>query len=196
MGQYYMAVNIDNGESMSPHAYGNNGAKLMEHSYVNNDFTCAVKQLLSPGGQWHKARILWAGDYGDLKFSDFSKDKDSPVVKLADELSGGANVYCELQSNKELTAVKPVSGIIKDLILVNHTKKVCMKYRDIKEIDGWAIDPLPLLTSDGNGRGGGDYSGSFVEACGTWAGDSISIETEVPAGYDVQRISFVEGRNR
>ncbi len=192
MGQYYLAVNILTGEHLAPHAYGNNGVKLMEHSYVNNDFVCAVKQMLMTGHDWAGARIVWAGDYGDLKFSDFSKDRK--LARFADELSGSdANIYCEVPANKELSSVKPIKDP-ETLVLVNHTKKQFLLYSKVVSNDSWQIDPLPLLTSDGNGRGGGDYSGSFIVFVGTWAGDSIEIMAAAPAEYKEFIVDFKEDR--
>jgi len=84
--------------------------------------------------------------------------------------------------------------------LVNHTKKVCI---DLKAETGegyWddtkkcpmIIHPLPLLTCSGNGRGGGDYSGSNMKLVGCWAGDVISLEHK-PLYTLNAPISFIEG---
>jgi hypothetical protein len=43
---------------------------------------------------------------------------------------------------------------------------------------------LPLLTAEGNGRGGGDYRGENENLIGSWARDIISVEMEIPDGYD------------
>jgi hypothetical protein len=42
------------------------------------------------------------------------------------------------------------------------------------------LHPLPLLTAEGNGRGGGDYDGPNMDMVGTWARDVISMENEAP----------------
>lgn len=64
MGQYYKAINLDKREFLSPHKY-DNGAKLMEHSYLENNLLNAVERLLSPNGSWYKTRLVWGGDYMD-----------------------------------------------------------------------------------------------------------------------------------
>ena len=61
MGQYYNAICVDTSEWVYSHDY-QCGSKLMEHSYIDNAFVNAVMTLLSPGGAWHKKRIVWAGD--------------------------------------------------------------------------------------------------------------------------------------
>ena len=48
-----------------------------------------------------------------------------------------------------------------------------------KDKDGWIIHPLPLLTCEGNGRGGGDFRGNNPWI-GKWARDVISIEKKLP----------------
>jgi hypothetical protein len=57
--------------------------------------------------------------------------------------------------------------------IVNHTKKVYIE----KKGD---FHPLPILTAEGNGRGGGDYNGPNMDLVGTWARDVISMEHEAP----------------
>jgi hypothetical protein len=54
-----------------------------------------------------------------------------------------------------------------------------------KKQDGYGdiIHPLSLLVSEGNGLGSGDYRGNNDMLCGSWARDSISVETAVPDGF-------------
>jgi hypothetical protein len=66
--------------------------------------------------------------------------------------------------------------------LVNHTKKLYIRYDEMPDKDGWVINPLPLMTACGNGRGGGDYHSQYpdFDKVGSWAGDVLSIEMAVP----------------
>jgi hypothetical protein len=50
--------------------------------------------------------------------------------------------------------------------------------------DGWQIHPLPLLTCEGNGRGGGDYGGNDQNLVGLWARNTISVSNDIPDGYE------------
>lgn len=63
MGQYYMPTLIDDNGAISilySHDY-DNGLKLMEHSYIGNDFVNAVLTQL-----WkHPQRLAWIGDYSN-----------------------------------------------------------------------------------------------------------------------------------
>lgn len=59
----------------------------------------------------------------------------------------------------------------------------------------WTIHPLPILTSIGNGRGGGDYHGTNMDIVGTWAMDTITFTEEHPSAFkevDYAKLAFVE----
>lgn len=87
--------------------------------------------------------------------------------------------------------------------ILNHTK---MQYVDIKHVtaekgwdtDDWFIHPLPLLTCEGCGRGGGDYHRDMrhpsYKYVGLWARDIISVtqdDSEL-AGFEEIRPDFHE----
>ena len=74
--------------------------------------------------------------------------------------------------------------------LVNHTKKQYVH----KTGQANGIHPLPLLVSEGNGCGGGDYFGCHQELCGTWARDIISVEEKetIPSDYTELVCDFFE----
>ena len=56
----------------------------------------------------------------------------------------------------------------------------------------FSIIPLPLLVSEGNERGGGDYYGNNKELCGTWARDCISVEKTIPDDFVELKCDFYE----
>jgi hypothetical protein len=62
--------------------------------------------------------------------------------------------------------------------------------KDGKHVEG--IHPLPLLVSEGNGSGGGDYFGHNQDLCGTWARDIISVEDSIPEDYKELVCDFAE----
>lgn len=152
-----------------------NGMKLMEHSWIGNDFVGKVMELLTEGGAWHKKRIVWCGDYYNEKGEMDYYDKVSDENKLAPKNS---------LNEKEQ----------EDSILVNHSKKqyVIMSKAPI-DTDGWKANPLPLLTALGNGRSGGDYHGENEDKVGIWAEDVLSVETEIPKDFVELEIRFIEG---
>lgn len=185
MGQYYSPVSLDQKQYLYSHDY-NSGLKLMEHSWLFNDFVNAVVQLLKPGGNWYQNRIVWAGDYGDE--GKFLEDLE-PKTFVADYNQEVYEYNLHTYADDYFEKIQPPSEYEPELrYIVNHSKN---EYVDLQECpkpdDGWIVHPLPLLTSNGNGRGGGDY-GNFhgdtgIEYVGTWAGDRISAEYEYPAGF-------------
>ena len=79
--------------------------------------------------------------------------------------------------------------------IVNHSQKVFVNKSKVPTRDGFALHPLPLLTCEGNGRGGGDYRGSRrlqEPLVGSWARNSISVEEEAPQGYTEILFDLVE----
>ena len=162
MGQYYKPISVDKMQHLYSHDYGN-GLKLMEHSYIGNNFVNTVESLLAPGGEWYKNRLVWAGDYADEE----TDSKDNLYTQV-----GEGSIKPE-EAEKE-------SG----RYIVNHTKREFVD-KDIvpKDEEGWKIHPLPLLTCEGNGRGGGDYREDNSHT-GDWARDEISIEKEKPGDFD------------
>ena len=176
MGQYYKPVNLLTREWVYSHGYGN-GLKLMEHSYIGNDFVRAVEGLLAPGGRWHKANIVWAGDYAD-------KERDSRGIPKSSTLYGSVSRYKKIKPRIRKAELR---------YLVNHTHQTYVDLKTIVKHEGtWRIHPLPLLTCDGNGRGGGDYHGERMDLVGAWARCSISMEKTAPYGYQIIAAPFKE----
>lgn len=189
MGQYYRAMLIDddcNIQLLVSHDF-RNGAKLMEHSYLGNNFVLAVYSILEK----KPARLVWMGDYavdavGQLcNFGGgFITDKDmfSAYYQLAWEDGNG-------NAGKRVQYIRP-SDVCTDAVLdwsqlyiVNRTKGCYIdlaQYAEQFAALEYILDPLPLLTSVGNGLGGGDYFGCRKEDAGTWAFDKISITTLEP----------------
>lgn len=180
MGQYYKpAILAKNKKTVlqwvCSHSFGS-GLKLMEHSWAKNPFVRAVESLIFQNPQ----PIVWGGDYAENckgnKSNTYDRCKDSLEVKPETKLT-----------DKETRFV------------VNHTKKEYVdKTKVPKDNDGWRIAPLPLLTCEGNGGGGGDFyivperQQGNTSLIGTWARDYISIETEKPKDYKELIFDLIE----
>lgn len=176
MGQYYKPIilgqkNEDGHETvkgwMYSHSY-DNGLKLMEHSYQGNNFVSTFEKQLTRMGEHHKSRVVWAGDYAD----------NEPNLKIIHEgKEYDANLYSLCNDENEM---KPSEANTEDYpYIVNHTKKQFVDKNKVPEIVDWEgtkIHPLPLLTCEGNGRGGGDFRGDEKGIVGSWARDVISVE--------------------
>lgn len=183
MGQYYKPIMLDNDNEIVAWFYSHdfgNGLKLMEHSFIGNDFVSAIESALTPGKPQHKSRVVWSGDYSDVE-----NDKD-------------VNLYGLCNDNQK---VMPMDISFRVEVeeypyLVNHTKKQYVDKRLMPSFgdkeDPWFIHPLPLLTCEGNGMGGGDYNPKYTkndsELVGTWARDVISVESSIDEYKDFKQI--------
>ena len=196
MGQYYKAVFLNENHkpiaSVTSYDFGS-GAKLMEHSWMKNPFVRFVEKQLMTTPQ----RLVWGGDYADnenpstLSLTEIKalSDEDSEYWNCKVLKQNGANLYSLSETVGKLThdisksseAEKGFDSAIAPLTakyLVNHTKKEFIdKSKTPKDSDGWQIHPLPLLTCEGNGRGGGDFRGES-NLVGIWARDIIGTVTK------------------
>jgi hypothetical protein len=159
------------------------GMKLMEHSYVGNRFVGNVERHLSKNPE----HLVWAGDYADGEDGVTLKDDEGDVVLE------GANIYFIAEGAPEM---KPnVSRLGKKWrYIVNHTKKEFVDKEMCPTYDGhWQVHPLPLLTCEGNNRGGGDFRNrNFDNYVGRWSRDLISVESRKPEGFEEINPNFVE----
>ena len=159
MGQYYKPISIEKKETIRSLDF-DNGAKLMEHSYIGNPFVNSAERLLAKGGKWFGNHFVWCGDY-------------------AENEPDGTNLYenvCDISVSK-----LPYKRY---RFLVNRSKKL---YVDLSKVPsyngGWKIHPLPLLTCEGNGQGGGDFFGKDPNnLIGSWTRDIIQPQTKKPKG--------------
>ena len=175
MGQGYRAIILADKRNsadaelirtwVNPHEFGN-GYKLTEHSYIGNNFVEAVEYLLSPLGMFHKSRLVWSGDYADPE-----PEADKNLYEIS---------YDELHEGRGSRPQRYDMSMYR--FIVNHTKKLCVD-KNYGRTGSFDYHPLPLLTAEGNGRGGGDYKGSNEELVGTWARHVISVEKEIPDDY-------------
>ena len=171
MGQYYLAIILAEKEESKPEIIRMFmeviGQKLMEHSYINNSSISYIEYQLTKDGMFYKSRVVWAGDYADKE-----EGTDKNLHNMTDDLP-----------NKFFTIKMKIT---KDYhYIINHTKKQFVDKQKQK-----IFHPLPLLTAEGNGRGGGDYSGKGTELIGIWARDVISVEKDKPEGYDELECNF------
>ena len=172
MGQYYYAVILDaNGWIRAWMAPGF-GAKLMEHSYLGGIGVGTFEWELTPEGRHHMSRVAWCGDYADA------------------EPGLGKNLHLICNERNDLMIAPTAATLGEHPFLVNHTKRQFVDKNKVpKGLGGFQIHPLPLLTCEGNGRGGGDFHGESV-LIGSWARDVISVEKTAPAPADFTELAF------
>lgn len=172
MGQYYNPCFINENKNRVETYFNSwdtdNGSKLMEHSYIGNSLVMNVSyhMIHSP------KRLVWAGDYADAVDGDhnhydlcFNAVKQKPI--------------------EDIEVLK--TALNHNRYYINHDKKEWFDItkQTIPDMRGWAgiAHPLPILTADGNGRGGGDYDGAHMEMVGTWKCDLIEVSDTIPTDY-------------
>jgi hypothetical protein len=165
MGQYYYAVILDANGWIRVWMVPGLGIKLMEHSYMSNESVGAFEWELTPEGRHYMSRVVWCGDYADA------------------EPGLGKNLHLICNEREDLLLRYTANSAREYPFLVNHTKRQFVDKRKVpKGHDGLQIHPLPLLTCEGNGRGGGDFHGESP-LIGSWARDIISAEKTAPADF-------------
>lgn len=218
MGQYYKPVFVGFRGSVR-WIYSREyevGMKLMEHSYLGNNFVnAALCQILHT-----PMRMAWIGDYSD----DVTQGKwgDEPYQKIDQQKFKEifSKVWDDKRSGRHKFHPEPLDMFHcpDDFIgwyLVNHTQRKFVnlgeyekknKWRESRkdwrtgETEEWdmCVHPLPLLTACGNNRGGGDYYNDYpdFDQVGTWAFDLIEFTCFKPEGYEKVSYSFTEQYER
>lgn len=218
MGQYYLGVNVDKKEFISPHKY-DCGAKLLEFGYIDskltgNKFTSALHSLVE--NEWKGDRVYIVGDYADLNVETDADEnwisvlkdvyKEFPELGKPDTEGYEQTLYGMVQNDfKEISDTFP-EGPFKRFIYNKATKEyIDLKYLP-KEWDyeengekiNVSIDPLMLLLAIGNDRGGGDYHAGLpsFDDVGRWVATSrdIGFCDEVIEGFTEYKPDFHEDR--
>lgn len=192
MGQYYNQVIIFKDDyrinitDRRIEGQGYTMAKLTEHSWFGNNFCDTVGAMI-----YNKpAYIVWCGDYAEQQELD-----EIRILKRFNI------TYDEIWRSvgRDYDALKKQTFDWHNKFILNKTKKLAIdvnKYWnksvvDVGEGESWVLNPIPILCSVGNGRGGGDYKGTGEELAGSWAGDEIMIADE-PQDCEMLELFFKE----
>lgn len=159
-------------------------AKLMEHSWWLNPFVSSICAKLYKNPH----NVSWIGDYADQ--SEKTPVSQHEVIRL----------YNKAWSNHiKGNSIHEKLFYLDHRYLCNHTKKCfldCQAYYEKNNGNGWCIHPLPILTSIGNGLGGGDFryvtKETTTEYVGDWATDEISVEDDIPKDFQEIHCIFKE----
>ena len=198
MGQYYKTVlmserkddtqkiiTVDNNCGFSEY----HGLKLMEHSYLNNEWTDLIAVFIYK----NKCRMSHVGDYA-YEYPQYVLAYNENVAKVALKVDD----MCYDAGGKIL------NFNYRGKFLVNWTKETYVSFDEYmkKGFSDWSkevyICPFTLLTALGNGRGGGDYYNDYpnCKRVGDWAWDVISIEDDAPDGFKQDDVYFTEWFNK
>jgi hypothetical protein len=164
MGQYYKPVLLNNNLDIVAWAYSHNYDNGLKLMEHSYVGNTFVA-LIEKQLYLTPLKLCWDGDYSDKGYYDRVKDET------------------------EIIDTNIISRSKFKFILNHETKEFC---KIPEETDDLVIHPLPLLTSSGNGRGGGDYSGINMELVGIWSEHELEIVEKVPYGYDELVAEFEE----
>ena len=165
-----------------------NGAKLMEHSYVSSWFARSVEYLLA--NQFKGYPFVWVGDYADHVMTasgdhDLYHDANLFIYKDYESTSDKkSQQYIKLRASIPIMyqgdrwcsnpVFDPYMNYPYYRYLVNYSKKEYCIMPKYSKKDKWRVNPLPILTSSGCGRGCGDFHRGD-ELVGIWAFDCIGL---------------------
>ena len=221
MGQYYKPVFLSENNKPKNYVYSHDfgsGLKLMEHSWMKNPFVRFVEKQLIDNPQ----KLVWAGDYADNESPETITENE--IKLIADETSEywnsaklkkeGVNLYSLCETIAKLTHNEDVKdeyshnfsektiAPLKLKYLINYDKQ---EYVDKSKVpadkEGWRIHPLPILTCEGNNRGGGDFyineekEQGNVDLIGSWARNKIGVgfkKSDIPKGFKEINFDLVE----
>ena len=222
MGQYYAPVVLKENwrfdkkpvvASLKCYDF-DNGAKLMEHSYVHNNFVGAAMKMIDLFDPDKKGVIFaWVGDYADLKdtsvYPIVKVEKTREDGSIYEDEEGGVDIHGMAwqfidhgdYNNNTPEYIELEKTIGKKLYqyryIINHDKKQYVVVPTFKP-QSWIIHPLPILTADGVGRGSGDYHEKYPDGTekenakfvGAWAYDHISVSNRKSDCNGMTRIDW------
>lgn len=173
MGQYYSIVNLDSNTAIRPESL-----KLMEFSYLDTLSVNALYTLLA--GDWKGARIATVGDYAEP--ADFDSipavidGEDTPYMTARTEYDAhdNANALPETQYARYAVNLDTNEYVDRTHTPINNLY-LAETHDGMECAYAERVEPLTILTSIGNGRGGGDYYGEYAgnaekNYVGAWAG--------------------------
>lgn len=212
MGQYYSPCILDANGTITATMYSwdyGYGLKLMEHSWLDSGFVRAFEALLALDGA---RRVVWAGDYAEPEPGTVTEENEYGLnlytISDAEHLRVifDTEDFRRDQRKAHATKVDPAKvrplpvkvGTRSHPFICNHDKLEYVNKNRVPKITAkWAegrtyrIHPLPLLTAEGNGQGGGDFFGKDAQGLvGRWARDRISVSPNRPEGEHWTEVKF------
>jgi len=188
MGQYYRAVFLNAKEEPSAHVSSydfGSGAKLMEFSSDQMSIIRFVEKILIH----NPIRLVWSGDYADNEpnQNDNLYNLSDNSLKMSEEIPEDASRW-----DYNYKTIAP----LRYKYVLNMDKKEFVNKDKMPNNDDWLVHPLPLLTCEGNGRGGGDYWKEYgAEYIGAWARNRIMVvskKSDIPKDFKEIKPGFKE----
>ena len=143
-------------------------SKMMEFSWIGNEYILAIEAALSPGGIWYGDSVWFEGDYNEPN----------------SDVDNRHNIYHFVRKSWENMKV-PCLSKHNQFIINDTTGQFLNIYGNNNQ-----IHPLPILLANSTGCGGGDYNGTNEHLVGSWAGDSVYTSNVIAPGYEEVAYQF------
>lgn len=190
MGVYYLIVNVDKKELLSPHDF-DHGAKMAEWCYQGNRVILALHNLLE--NRWKGDRVYAVSDYALASYDSRYK------AALSEALRGTGAKSLYAYASEHYTPLGPEDTDIEDhdiRYVYNHALKVFIDLEHCPRYTDW-IAPLPLLIVMGHDAPAGGNFDFLPEECvdhvGTWCDTVRSIEVSRTPLKNVDYAEFRPG---
>jgi len=204
MGQYYtpLIISVDKQITTLRSFDFGSGMKLTEHSWIGNELVNAVYSLIFGKPK----KVAWIGDYAmdDYYASKDAYTKAMPLEEFEHFYTAAWGEDAKRMPSKQFTrkGLNLLAHDTKGTYLINHSKKAFISLEEYIRgstvkggvFEGYCLNPLPLLTACGNGRGGGDYHREHTgyTDVGTWAFDLLEYSEMKPFDYYQAEYHFCE----
>ena len=186
MGQYYKLIILNDARKTASNknkifkflhcrCNGVGIGKMCEFSYIENEaVNVFLSELKTP------KRIVCAGDYAD------------------NEYRSKVNLYELCENHGMEIDFDKVSNKVKNhtfRYIINEDKKVYLDLNENLELakseNECVYHPLPILISEGNGLGMGDYEGISMQYVGTWARNLIRVSGKKPSDKKYKKETYI-----
>ena len=199
MGQYYKLVVLNthkksakNAEKIKAYMMSwdfDQGAKLMEFSWIGNHFVEYLESLINKeNGLFAGYPVVVAGDYADEEPNTYKKEKLN-IYQLCEEFGEKLTPEWFAKNNIEHKHYRYVINEDKKVFIDTQRMKSCGTTEWQGGKINWQVNPLTLLLADGNGRGGGDYHKEHREV-GAWRRNVVVTSDNRPDEKEYREVFY------
>lgn len=169
MGQYYKFMNIDKKQRCDQNQHM---LKLLEHSYIENEYCMDILSLLS--NEWKGDRVLHVGDYaegtdGTTTCKIIEQIEDD--YKLEKTVYDWQDKFEDIEPNKVNSKIRYVYNLDKKEYIDLVKQPLQWVWVEKNKLHFSKINSFALLIACGNEQGGGDYRLVNRLQVGSWAGN-------------------------
>ncbi len=190
MGQYYKFMNLDKKQRCDRNQHM---LKLLEHSYLENEYCMDILSLLSD--KWKGDRVLHVGDYAEGNDNTTTCkviEKIEKDYKLDRTVYNWQDGFEDIKPEKKQNKIRYVYNLDKKEYIDLLKQPIQWFWLEKNKIHFSKFNSFALLIGCGNEQGGGDYYLANHLQVGSWAGDHfVSSETFLKDYEDFKENNFI-----